>query len=259
MTIWLKLSVNRKTIAATFILALLFSIAAVLQSISLVSANPVPYPPAPNTDLPTLTVQTPPNYSDCYAANTVILSFAVTKPDSWNSYWLGVTSGLPVVGDYSVWVYLDGNLNCTYWDPCVRDVLTTNYSLVLDGLTSEPHTLRIDLLVRAFYNNSNYSNEQTGQYSEYRSNVTQTIHFTLNVDSKTLFFTEEPQVISREPYPSQSPSSSPSLSSSPSPSLQEAELESESFPTTWVATSILSVAVVSLSLLVYFKKRNGKG
>jgi hypothetical protein len=172
---------------------------------------------------------------------------------------LGVTSGLPVIGDYSVWVYLGGNLNCTYWDPCVRDVLTTNYSLALDGLTSEPHTLRIDLLARAFYNNSNYSNEQTGQYNEYRSNVTQTIHFTLNVDSKTIFFTEEPQVISREPHPS--PSSSPSSSSSPSPSPQETEnqLEPQPFPTTLVLASAASVAVVGVGLVVYFSKvRKGK-
>jgi hypothetical protein len=55
------------------------------------------------------------------------------------------------------------------------------------------------------------------------------------------------------PIPTVSPSYTPTTSPSPEPHL------SEPFPTTWVATGIVSVAVVSVSLLVYFKKRNHKG
>lgn len=249
--------------AEIFVLTLLFSAVAALQFASLASANPVPYPPAPNTELPALTVQVPPNYSDGYATNTLSLNFAVTKPDSWNAYWLGATKGLPIIGDYWVLVYLDGVLNCMYYDPRVRDVPTANYSVVLDGLTSETHILKMQVRARAFYNNTNYSYYQTLQYNEYHSNVTQTSHFTLNADSKTIVFTADPQVVTREPYssqssaPSPSPSPSPSASPNPSPSSspQETETEPEPFTVALATTAAVAVVVIGLGLLVYFNKR----
>jgi hypothetical protein len=47
-------------------------------------------------------------------------------------------------------------------------------------------------------------------------------------------------------------------SPSPSPEPTDAPPNSEPFPTTPVATSIASVAVVSVGLIVYFKKRHHK-
>ena len=180
---------NKRTLVVAFILALLFSTVALLQFVSLAKANPVPYPPEPNTDLPTLTVQTPQNYSDIYAENSVILNFSVTKPDSWNHYWM---FGFPVIGDYSVWVYLDEKLNSTYWDPRVQDQLTTIYSVVLNDLTSEPHNLRIDVRARTFYENPNKSAKP--DYLEHFMNVSQTIHFTIIADHRMILFTVDETV-----------------------------------------------------------------
>jgi hypothetical protein len=219
---------KRTALAPTLISALLL-VAVSLEFISLASANPVPYPSEPNKELPTLKVESPQN-GGVYKVDTVKLDFTVTKPDSWNFYWLGVTSGLPVIGDYSVWVYLDGNLNCTYWDPCLRDVLTTNYSVVLDGLTRGGHSVKIDVKARTFYRNPN---PDPYDYLEYFMNVSDTIHFTIDAGPS---------------FPS------PELTSSPEP-----QQYPDSFPTTLVVGSIITVVVVGIGLVVYFGKvRKGK-
>ena len=175
-------SMNKRTLVAAFILALVLSTVALLQFVSLAKANPVPYPPTPNTDLPTITVQTPQNYSDTYAENSVILNFSVTKPDSWNHYHLGI----PVIGDYQVFVYLDRNLFDTFVDPRPYEQLTRDYSVVLNGLTSELHTLKIDVRARTFYKNNS-----TGlvDYLEHFMNVSATIQFTIIADHRMILFT----------------------------------------------------------------------
>jgi hypothetical protein len=65
---------------------LVVSVFAGPQVISLVGANPMPYPPVPNTELPTLTIQAPETNSTDYINNTFVLNFTVTKPGSWNLY-----------------------------------------------------------------------------------------------------------------------------------------------------------------------------
>jgi hypothetical protein len=220
---------RRRTLALILISALLL-VAVALHFPSLASANPVPYPSEPNKESPTLKVESPQN-GKVYAGDTVELVFTVTKPDSWNYYWLGVTSGLPIIGDYSVWVYLDGNLKETCWDPCLRDVPTTNYPVVLDGLMIGGHSLKIDVRARTFYENPNPDPQD---YLEYLMNVSETIHFTINSG------------LPSSQHPSQETTSTP-------------ERAPEPFPTIFVAASAAIVATASgLSAAYYLRKRKNK-
>jgi len=171
----------KKALGVAFVLALLFSTVASLQFVSLVKANPVPYPSTPNTDLPTLTVQTPQNYSDIYAENSVILNFSVTKPDSWNRYHLGI----PVIGDYQVFVYLDSNLFDTFLDPRPYEQLTREYSVVLNGLTSELHTLKIDVRARTFYKITKAAEDPL----EHFMNTSATINFNIIAENRMILLT----------------------------------------------------------------------
>jgi hypothetical protein len=158
-----------------------------LQFVSLVKANPVPYPSTPNTDLPTLTVQTPQNYSDIYAENLLILNFSVTKPDSWNHYHLGI----PAIGDYQVYVYLDNNLLDTLLDyPRPYDQMSKDYSVVLNGLTSEWHTIQIDVRARTFYKITKAAEKPL----EHIMNTSATIHFNIITENKTIFPTVDETV-----------------------------------------------------------------
>ena len=204
------------------ILALLILTAA-LRFPSLASANPVPYPSEPNKEPPTLQVQSPQN-GTVYTADTAELAFTVTKPDAWNYYWLS-DEGIPVIGSYSVSVYLDGKLNGTYNDPHLRDAPATNYSMVLEGLTRGEHRVKIDLEAWTFYENPNPGPCELDYYTYQLGNVSETLHFTINAD------------------PSPSPSATP-------------EQPQGDVPTTLVATaSAALVALVGVGLILYFKKR----
>jgi hypothetical protein len=169
---------NRRTLAAAFVLALLGSTVAVLQFVSSVKANPVPYPSTPNTDLPTLTVQTPQNHSDIYAENSFILNYSVTKPDSWNHYHLGI----PVIGDYQVYVYLDNNLLDTFVDYRPYEHVTKNYSVVLNGLTNEWHTLKIDVKARTFYKITKAAEDPLAHFM----NTSATINFNIIAENRMI-------------------------------------------------------------------------
>jgi hypothetical protein len=169
----------KKGLDATSVLALLFSTVALLQFVSLAKANPVPYPSTPNTDLPTLTVQTPQNHSDIYAENSFILNYSVTKPDSWNNYHLGI----PVIGNYVVFVYLDNNLLDTFIDyPYPYEYMTRNYSVVLNGLTNEWHTLKIDVRARTFYKTT----KAAAKPLEHFMNTSATINFNIIAENKKI-------------------------------------------------------------------------
>ena len=166
-------------------------------------ANPIPYPPAPNTELPTLTIQTPENYSATYANSTLELNFTVTKPTSWNSYHMGF---IPTVGQCWVYTYLDGILKQGF--PSVTTTVM-NCTAIFKNLTTDQHTARIDVYAMTYYAHYNETNYPQGRGS-YQSNVTQTILFTLNADSQTLLFKEYPAVITRGVVTTIGPSSSPS-------------------------------------------------
>jgi hypothetical protein len=188
---------------------------------SFASANPmyeIPYPSEPNTELPTLKVESPQNRT-AYTEGTAELAFTVTKPFSWHIYWYtGASEPIPVIGSYIVWVYLDGNKTYHFLDPHLQKVRTANYSLTLDWLKSGTHSLRIDMKATTYYKNPY---PDLYDYLTHSMNVSETIQFTIQ-DTSTL---------SPEPH-------------------------QESFPTTLVATaSGFSVATIGLGLLVYFKKR----
>ena len=117
------------------------------QFSSLATANPVPYPTTPNQELPTLKVESP-NDGEVFTSDTIRLNFTVTIPDSWDSYWL---TAMPVIGDFDVDVYLDGNLKYTEWMAGSPGILTYNYSIVLDDLTGGEHSARILITARTFF------------------------------------------------------------------------------------------------------------
>jgi hypothetical protein len=184
-------------------------------------ANPmyeIPYPSEPNKELPTLKVKLPQNETS-YKAGTAELSFTVTKPDSWDTYWnAGVSELIPIIGSYIVCVYLDGNETHHFLDPHLQNVPTANYSLTLDWLTSGTHSLKIDLKATTYYKNPH---PDLYDYLEHFINVSETVNFTIQ-DAST-----------------------------PSPEPQQEALP----PALIAAASGASATIVGLCVLLYFKKR----
>lgn len=155
----------------------LFSAVALLQVVGLANANPVPYSSKPSTEWPTLTVETPQNYSDIYAENSFRLNYSVTKPDSWDHYHLGI----PVVGDYHVFVYLDNALIDSFIERPYHP-FTKNYSVILNGLTNEWHTLQIDVKAKTFYKITKAAENPL----EKEMNISATINFNIIAENKTI-------------------------------------------------------------------------
>jgi len=142
-----------KVLTTAFIMALLFSAAALLQYANLVSANPLdgtPVPPAyqmPNKDPPTVTIQSPLNIT--YFENYVWLNFTVLQPYSWFKpdvvcYIKNVTyqidEGQAIV------------LNATPSEqelPATKQ--TKQFSVVLDGLPEGQHNLQINVSAESEY------------------------------------------------------------------------------------------------------------
>lgn len=211
---------RRKALASFMLLLLLVSMP---QFFSLVKANPVPYPPEPSQEFPTLKINSPKN-GEVFTVTTAEINFSVTKPDSWNLYWL---TAIPVIGSYVVLVYLDGSLHSRYFDPCSTGFPTQTISVYLNKLTRGGHSVKIDVEAYTYYENP--TNPTPGSYLTYSRNITETIHFTVNADL---------------PTPTPSPTPSPRPTSKP-----------ESFPTTLVIAPVSIVAVVGVGLLIYFKKR----
>lgn len=264
MTIASKPSVNKKTIAATLILALLFSAAVVLQSVSLALANPGPYPdrPIPNTTPPILTVQSPLN--TIYYENDIPLNLTVTIPQDWTQYESVRSVSYQLDGQGFTFTLWDGWHTTVYGNNVVNYSLppTQQFSTVLKGLFRGQHVLQINVNAQSDY----WPNPNFFFPSHYPLDTSQTILFTVDAGP---FPSPSPT-----PSPSQSPSlsltptlppsSSLSLSQSPSPSQspsssQEIELQPEPFPIALVVASVASVAVVCTSLVIYFKKRNSSG
>jgi hypothetical protein len=162
----------KKASGVVFVFVLMSS----LQVFSLVKANPVPHPSKPNTELPTLTVQTPQNYSDIYAENSFILNYSVTKPDSWDHYHLGI----PVIGYYQVFVYLDNNQIDSFIERPYHP-FTKNYSVVLNELTNGWHTLQIDVKATTFYQIT-----KSAKPLEHINNTSATINFHIIAQNKTI-------------------------------------------------------------------------
>ena len=198
--------------AAIIISAFLISLVSGMQAVEVAKANPIPYPPAPSTELPQLVLQTPKNYSSSYTNSTLDLNFTITKPASWLAYTTKLgTIEVPTVGDYAVIVYLNGNLNYPFaYEPYLND-LSVNYTMNFSNLTSGQHNATIAIFCTAFYTNP--------QPQFFRSNMSQTVFFTIYPDAQTIQFTETPVVISRDPYPilGPSPTATPTLTPTSTP------------------------------------------
>jgi hypothetical protein len=238
----LKLPVNKKTIAATLILAFLFLVVAGVLVVKVSKANPwiifKPATPIPGTIPPIITLFSPQN-NTAYASNNVYLSFNVTKPQP----------PIPLEAGISFVKYtLDDNITGLYFcdhyssgsPPGIPEFSYSHNLTIPDG----KHTLVV-----------------------YAAGVVLPGDMTIFwVDSNvTVLFSVGPPQSEPESLPSPSPSPSSSFPSNSSPSLSpstqetENELEPQPFTTTLVVASVASVAVVSAGLLVYFKKRNHKG
>jgi hypothetical protein len=140
-----------KVLVAAFILALLFSAVALLQFVSLGSANPYdgdPVPPSlqtPNKDPPVVTIQSPLNAT--YYENEVLLNFTVTQPDSWFKE------------DIACWIknisyQLDGGQVVTLFEPTpsLSELpATKQFSIVLRGVTGGQHTLQVNVSAESQY------------------------------------------------------------------------------------------------------------
>jgi len=133
----------KKTALALLLLVVMF------QFSSLAIANPIPYPTEPSQEFPTLKVNSPKN-GEVFTATSVEVNFTVTKPDSWNFYWLTI---MPVIGTYVVHIYLDGNLHSKYplVDPGSSGFPTADYSVFLYWLTRGAHSVKIEVEAYSYY------------------------------------------------------------------------------------------------------------
>jgi hypothetical protein len=198
-------------IALVTISLLVTSILVEMQVGEVVDANPVPFPATPNTELPTLTIQTPESQSSLYSNNSMAMSFTVVQPDSWLSYYNGF---FHYVGTCNLYVYLDGSLKQGF--PWTK-VKVNDYTLEFDNLSSNQHTIRIDGYCLA-----------PSQIGTYQSNVTQTVTFTVIANSQTISFSANPALTIRGPYPSPTPTASPTPEPTEDPSSTSSQ---ENIPT----------------------------
>ena len=204
----------RKRVKVACILLLLL---ASLFGLNLTTANPVPYPTEPSQEFPVLDIRSPKS-GEIFSVTDADLNFTVTKPESWDFYWIG----LPVIGSYSVGVYLDGERIQWYRDPQRSGFPSDTFSINLNGLTRGSHRAEIVIEAFAFYDDPNATR---GDYLQNFNNISKTIFFMVNADPPT-----------------------------PSPSM-EPPIEAEPFSTTIVIATSVLIAVIATGLLFYFKWR----
>jgi hypothetical protein len=209
-----------------------------IMPIAGVDANPYPIPwsPTPNQDKPTLSINSPKNYSTIEKGK-VLVDFNITVPQSWDPVFF---PGIHYIGELnSVDVYLDGNLSIhcinyqmdvysngnksTYYSDEPGSNLS-HLSIVLNNTDLGVHTLNVTALSYTYYTEGN-SSIQTSMTSDgkpiyrYPIVVSDMVSFTVKQPTNNSF------------------------------------LDSVFLPAT--ITVIAIVAVASLSL-VYYKKRGGK-
>ena len=129
--------------AATIIIAFLISLVAGMHAVEVSKANPVPFPPTPNKETPSLTIVSPQNYSTVNASS-FLLNFTVTKPNSWNSVYFFFYIGQII----SIDILLDGNLR-SQMD--MRGNNATSFSILLNQLTSGLHEANVTVLSYTYY------------------------------------------------------------------------------------------------------------
>lgn len=276
-----------KRTALALILALSFSAVAILQSVSLARANPGPWGPAtPNTDPPTLIVQSP-QYNTTYYDNDVLLSFTVKLPYTWTgpSYITEVNYGL------------DGQV-CNLWNRSMGTFSPTQMFAMDLNVSRGQHTLQVNVHAQSDY----YPDPNFFVPTIYPMDVTQTIPLTVDAGpfiplsvsvtspaSRTYNTTEIPlnftvkQSVSQIAYSLDGQDNVTVTEDTMLTGLSEGthtltvyaeditgnvgtsetinftiakEPEAEPFQTALVATaSGVSVGVIGIGLLIYFKKR----
>jgi hypothetical protein len=203
-------------------ISILMLICLILLPSEIADANMIPHPSTPSTELPTIDIQ---EYLPACANDSLELSFRVTQPSSWDSYYNGF---MPIVGACHVYVYLD-EIGVDAFPS--TQTLVNNYTVVFNNLNSHQHTARIDIVAYAL-----------SKIGDYKSNISQTILFSINADSKTISVQENPPIITREPYPSPPP-----------PTLKPISKE-EAY--TYLTVTFLIILVSVLSFSVYLKKKS---
>ena len=146
-----------KKLLATLIIAAILASVVSTMGVEVVRANPVPWPSTPNQEKPTLTTETPQNYTT-FNDSTVYLNFTVTAPSSWNMiqhmfewYCVGKIA--------SVNVYLDGNLingNLTNYSRIY--ISGPSYSVKLNQTSSGQHLLNVTVQSYTYYREPIYGN-----------------------------------------------------------------------------------------------------
>ena len=217
----------------SFVIAL--NVTLIISSLIILNAKAesITYPTEPNKQRPTLQIHSPIK-DEFYANNTIEVAFSVTIPQSWNSYHLRETPGLfgnytPLIGTYTASVFLervhqDNQQTMFYWIP-TPDVLTYNYSIMIEGLERERHSVIIEVYPTTFYNNPNPDVYTFSDNTYELERITKSIPFRI-----TSYLTPSP-----DPTPSPTP-------------------EPEPFPTTFAVASIVILSLIALGILAYFKK-----
>jgi hypothetical protein len=220
---------KRKILALALLLALSFSIMAGMQTIKPVGAQFQPGPPPPSLSVtsPTVTIQSP-SHLATYNSSDVLLDFTIAKPQIWLddfSETYGAAVAFMYWGQLDFVVYnLDGRDigNVSVNDVPLYTVYESrppdsfNFSIMLYNLSDGKHSLFVSVYGKV-YSTPN-ALPITGK--------------SIMVNFSTI----------------QTPTLSPTPSPEPTP-------QPEPFPATLVVASVVTVAVIGLVLLVYFKKR----
>lgn len=211
---------KRKALELTIIAAALFTI----QLVFIAAANPVVYfeiPTEPDPNPPLVTINSPMENQTIDSQN-IMLSFTVTKPETWIRLTIYSNTTYLVLGNITSFYYvIDGvesqhipvqDISSVYSDN-PRQTLEFTSNLTL---TEGPHTLYLNVEAETKYRD-NSGSVMDQLLSNVVDGTSEVVNFTIT-----------------KPEP---------------------QLESEPFPTTVVATvSGVSIAFIVTSLLVYFKK-----
>jgi hypothetical protein len=237
--------VKKTVMALVFVSIFVFLAIAGTDLANIVGANPVPYPPTPNEELPTLVIYAPETYSVSDGKYSLDFHFTMLNPEAWDVYHMGF---FPYVGRCSVSVYLDGAWKKDYEGTSAP---VNNYTVVFSNLTSDQHTVEINLHAMTF-----------SEIGTFRSELTQKAFFKINPASHTISFREDPITITRGEYPSPSPTASPKPTLTPESTPEQTPLPTiNTGPSPYYFDDFLvggiasAVAVAVLVLLFYFIRR----
>jgi hypothetical protein len=151
---------KRTALTLTLVLVLLFLAVGGTQFVSLVSANPSPQPPMPETpDLhkPSIAIQLPEN-NKTYNVNTVPYSLTVKPPSSWFNYYPvhGTIMSISYILDENQEVTISGEI--AYYEQGPFDFKGT-----LSDLSEGNHSIEVYVRSDSFYDPPNRPQPPFGQ------------------------------------------------------------------------------------------------